>query len=52
MGDKLPKLNFFSRHNVALNAQLYNLQTAEKYRKNFAQTVIWLITWTIEFIDL
>ena len=36
MGDKLPNLNFFSRHNVALNAQLYNLQTAEKYRKNFA----------------
>ena len=36
MGDKLPNLNFFSCHNVALNAQLYNLQTAEKCRKNFA----------------
>ena len=32
MGDKLPNLNL----NVALNAQLYNLQTAEKCRKNFA----------------
>ena len=36
MVDKLPNLNFFSCHNVALNAQLYNLQTAEKCRKNFA----------------